>query len=379
MDLNDIPAFAYYRRHLAYLAPLLFLKGRKLLECLEILKINLSHYNDLLEQCNDLPPLQSSSFTLEGEAYSFNIPSEYYHEGIPTAILATCAITGQIDIFTEFKRFKDKPKSAMCLVHRNAISPEWWWWKQNRTYVNYQYEYEYYDAYKRSPRFWKNPAIDEMKFGFEFELEFRTLNDKLRFAKAIYKHHKPCICEKDGSLDDGLMDGPSLELITPPMGYEEGLEKVNAILSLARQHFVKPPRNGYGWHITINTTGLSMANRIIYLINHEALHPFWLHLARRDTSKAPKDYAKFIHYPCINDVFGINHVVRWQSKPVDHFYAAFMRQNGAIELRFIKSSVDFSQIESTMKIIKRLYMFCRYASNRVFDERHLSFPNIYKS
>lgn len=372
---NDA-AIRYYKESIRGVARSWFSTGQDRETVIQMLSSRISHYTSLLRTYVGIDEY-SITLSQNKEPIQVFLPKEFTEEGTPVDLYIKCDISGQYFSVDSVVRFFDSPTSICKLVGRSYVRPEWWWYKKKSCYTSYKFEYLPFDGYKKSPRFWKNPDSDLNVLGFEFEWRFNSLSDKLAFANAVYNKHRPCICEKDGSLDNGSMNGPSLEVITPPWTFDEARKNVAKLLHTARLNNITEPGDGYGLHITVNCCSKIMIDRIIFLVNNQVLRDFWISLAGRDTSLVEKDYAKFIHYDNLRRAGGIDHLSRWNSSPVDHFYATFLRKNSSIELRFFKSSIDISRIESILKIVKRLVFFCKYSSNTYFSENWTHFPNIY--
>ncbi len=269
-----------------------------------------------------------------------------------------------VEVSLEHPKSKKKTRRLVVLgLARQKLKTEWWYNKEGY-YTNHLFDYPAYNPrYKASPRFWRSPGEKEV-YGHEFELKFASLDHKIGFATRIKEHFAPCITEKDGSLDDGETDGGSLELITPPWSYEESLKQVSQIFSLAQEFNPKAMNNGYAWHVTVNlanaadidTAGL----RLMQIFNYPIHRAFWQSIARRPSAINPatgRNYCKFeddvtMSYRTWNK--------RWASTPVDHYYATFLRKCGrAIEIRLLKSTLDFQIFAATLEIVKAAWDFSK--------------------
>lgn len=239
-----------------------------------------------------------------------------------------------------------------------------------------------YDAftakYKGAPRPWPKPN-QKTAYGHEFELKFPSYDAKIEFANEIKKNHglhksikNGCICEHDGSLDgQGVHTGPSLELITPPWGFQESLQQLSQITEVIKRHggrgHIKDNGGlGYAWHITVNLMDAEnpvlAGSKLMCLINDVALQPFWTKMARRTTSYNPangKYYAQFeqdinLENALSPEIWG----PRWKNN--DHYYAAFYRKNQeSIELRIFRSTATHSTIQATLEVVDLAWKFCK--------------------
>lgn len=248
-----------------------------------------------------------------------------------------------------------------------------WYDKRNRTFYGFKYEYPVYTGYKRAPRFWRDPGATD-SFGFEFELKFPSYEHKISFATEIYAKHKPCICEKDGSLDGGIEDGPSLELITPPLSYQDSLQLGGDLLNLVNKYKGEVPNDWYAWHITINLMGADdptqAGERFMRIINLRSLRDFWQKVARRKSEINPetgKNYCKFEQRSVMMDIEVWRD--RWAERPINHYWATYLRTNGrSIELRICKSVVDFNEFSTILDIINTTWQYAK--SNTPFGNKH---------
>lgn len=238
---------------------------------------------------------------------------------------------------------------------------DWWYDKLNEVYTNFQFDYPSYTMYKKAPRFWRHPG-DKEAYGHEFEIKFPSYDEKILFANEIKDKFRPCICEKDGSLDLGNADGPSLELITPPLGYDASHSLVSELFDLAKKYKARIPSDGYAWHVTLNlrdaSNYITAGARFMYLVNHPSLRQFWEGIARRKSkvnARTGRNYCQYID-------LGLEGMdlrywgSLWAERPVNHYWATFLRQTGdAIELRICKSTLDFSVFSHTMSVIRKTW------------------------
>lgn len=276
-----------------------------------------------------------------------------------TILANLCSLTNIPYQLKNLVKYKKKSKRKCVLVGRGIarhnLKTKWWYNKKEGYYTNYKFDYPAFnEKYKGSPRFWREPGLGRF-FGFEFEWKFPSYERKIEFANLVKSDFKPFICEKDGSLDNGSPNGPSLELITNPLTFKQ-FNKIERLFLAAKDHGCHIPNDNYGWHITINVCGFCnhQIRRLIYAINYRPLRKFWLSLAQRDTSKEEKDWAKFERYFSIEDVSIDTFRARHAEK--DHFYAAYLRPSmKSVEIRFLKSIVDFSHFSITMDVMKKLY------------------------
>lgn len=281
----------------------------------------------------------------------------------PTVYGKPCSLTGRIHHIANLVKFQRTPKSKIKLVSKaiakNNLNKKWWFDKERKIYTAYKFDYKSFSPkYKGSPRFWRQPPKG-LFLGFEFEMRFRSLGDKLQLSEEIKRDFRPCICEKDGSLDDGSPDGPSMEIITHPIHYKN-LDIINLLLDRCKEYGAHIPNDDYGLHTTVNMAGVEFnaIQRFIFAINHPDLRTFFIRLAERDTSTnlslGKKDWAQFESYDSPMDVSKHTFMARHSVK--DHFYAAYLRPNlVSIELRFWKSTVDFSKITTIVAVIKEIY------------------------
>lgn len=256
---------------------------------------------------------------------------------------------------------------------QEKLKNEWWYSKASGQYSNFEFDYPpFNNKYKGSPRFWRDPDNREC-YGHELELKFASFEHKLLFADAIKLNYKPCITEKDGSLDQGLVDGPSLELITPPLSYEDSISKIGSILQIAKYYSVQEANNGYAWHVTVNL--LNSENyqlsgmRMLSLFNDKNLRIFWQQIARRPSEANPitgRNYCKFEDKPTMS------HKVwrpRWEAHPIDHYYATFLRKCGhALEIRLLKSTNDINVFTSTLELIRGAWMWAKGSDKLNIDK-----------
>lgn len=258
-----------------------------------------------------------------------------------------------------------------CVTYaRNKVANEEWILdKKDKRYKNYMFDYDAFShSYKGSPRFWKNPKTEEC-YGIELELKFASYDHKIHFANAIKANHKPWICEKDGSLDNGSPNGPSLELIGPPLPLDKLNEDIENICQLLKEHNVRSLSKNYALHITTNINNASdpvlAGARYMALINHPHYRDFWIKVAGRQDSFNPntgKNYAAWMNIPnniidfMSNDLW----VPRWSSKPVDHYYATFLRKGAnGIETRIFKSQSKPAILKNILLLNKLAWDFAK--------------------
>lgn len=242
--------------------------------------------------------------------------------------------------------------------------------KMNQVYKNYEFDYAAFShTYKGSPRFWKNPEKEEV-FGIELELKFKNYESKIGFAESIKKQMKPWICEKDGSLDEGSPDGPSLELIGPPLSFEALKDSVNKISCLLDEFNCRKPTNTYALHITTNINNaknpILAGARFMAIVNDHKYRDFWIKAAGRIDSYNPvtgKSYAQWLKVDdddinkLMNPIFWN---LKWAQKPIDHYYATFLRKGGnSIETRIFKSANTPSLIINRISLIAYLWRFSK--------------------
>ncbi len=268
-------------------------------------------------------------------------------------------------------KYRESEDTKLRIVNRRSVPLTAYFNKMESCYCNYQYDYPAFNKYKFSPRFWKSPHAYQRMFGFEFEFLFPSFDEKINFANEIKELHRPCICEKDGSLDGGSMTGPSLELITPPYSYAMSKNKGRQLLLLAKKHGAIEPPSNYGLHITVNVNN-AVADKMIYIINHHILREFLLDLSNRGRNH-DQNYYKFQSYSSFEEVCQINHAQRWEAHPPDHFYATYLRPSGGLELRFFKSTIDFSKFRRILKVVNSIRSF---AINTSKQDLETSMPNL---
>ncbi len=273
--------------------------------------------------------------------------------------------------YNDAVRYRATADSKLQVINRRDVPLTAYYNKMELCYCNYQYDYPAFNKYKFSPRFWKSPHAHQRMFGFEFEFLFPSFDEKINFAHEIKEFHRPCICEKDGSLDGGSMTGPSLELITPPYSYAMSKNKCRQLLLLAKKHGAVEPPSNYGLHITVNVNN-AVADKMIYIINHHILREFLLDLSHRGRDH-DQHYYKFQDYSSFEAVCKIGHIQRWEAHPPDHFYATYLRPHGGLELRFFKSTVDFSHFRRILKVVNSIRSF---ALNTSKQDLETSMPNL---
>lgn len=260
-------------------------------------------------------------------------------------------------------------KTTSLLYAKTKHNNGWFWDEQNYWYTDTLPDYPAYNPrYKYSPRNWSEPKNEEV-FGHEWELKFPSYSQKIKFAEAVKASHKPCITEKDGSLDEGTPDGPSLELITPPWSFNESLANLTQLSKLARKYggLGHKAGTGYAWHITLNLLSakdpIKAGARFCCLINHPRLRKFWQLIARRQSSYNDangKEYAKFENITIKDALDPPKWEHRWNKKPVDHYYATFLRKGRrAIELRILRSTLNIDTIIATMHLVKSAWIFAQ--------------------
>lgn len=264
---------------------------------------------------------------------------------------------------------KDCPKSARYKYGPNQITlvdtdyaksmarHTWWYIPGPRFYSSKQESYYAIERYKKAPRYWRAPG-NELVFGHEFEIAFEFPGDRQIFATNIYNKFKPVICELDSSISQVL----GLEVITPPWNLDNDLPKIKGLFNLMSDYNSLIPNDSYGWHITVNCLAvknimpLTAAGRLIYAINLPSLRKKWLELGRRDPASNPtRNFAQF-EDDCKKELNIAAWASRHKESPVNHYFAAFLRKNlASVEIRFIKSTVDFNIFLDTMKTIQKLW------------------------
>lgn len=267
-------------------------------------------------------------------------------------------LKGEDGVDREFKTTKGYAKERALV--------DWWYDRINDRYTNFTFDYPSYTLYKRSPRFWRAPGNGVEAYGHEFEIRFPSYADKIEFSKEIKQDFRPCVCEKDGSLDSGAEDGPSLELITPPLSWDDSHKLVEKLFTLAKKYKARITSDGYAWHVTINLRDspnfvLSGA-RFMYLVNHPDLREFWEKTARRKSkvnARTGKNYCEY--YYCGMDGMDLDRWRDlWRERPINHYWATFLRPcKDAIELRICKSTLDFSVFKDTMAIIRETWLLAK--------------------
>lgn len=275
---------------------------------------------------------------------------------------------------------EENGKRTKYLTHYNYAKDlkdkqELFYDKMKSKYTNYEFDYPAFsNTYKGSPRFWKLPEKQEV-YGIELELRFKSYPHKLDFAQSIKNSMRPWICEKDGSLDDGSPEGPSLELIGPPLSLDELKGSVDNIGELLTEHKASKPNNTYALHITTNINNaknpILAGARFMAIINDEKYRDFWTKAAGRPDSYNPntgKSYAQWLKVgKNIQDLMSPSFWnPRWAQKPIDHYYATFLRKGGtSIETRIFKSSITPSLIKNRISLIAYLWRFAK--SNESMD------------
>jgi hypothetical protein len=272
--------------------------------------------------------------------------------------------------------FLDSPNSPMLCTHvRYAQSKkeqgEWFYDKMNKHYTNYEFDYPAFsESYKGSPRFWKAPKTEEC-YGIELELLFPSFENKINFANGIKKYYKPWVCEKDGSLDGGSPVGPSLELIGPPLGIYELFDALDGIYKLIATHGGLEPLKNYALHITTNIQNSTVPEihgaRYMAIVNSVNHRHFWTKIAKRNNPynrETGKYYANWLDFND-NDISQLmcreTWNYRWAEKPIDHYYATFLRKGGkSIETRIFKSSNDLNWVKAVLWLN---YITWNYAKN----------------
>lgn len=252
---------------------------------------------------------------------------------------------------------------------QSKIGDGWFFDQKNLVYTDVLPDYPAFNSkYKGSPRNWKVPNKEEV-FGHEWELKFPSYGRKIDFAEEIKDSWKPCICEKDGSLDGGSPDGPSLELITPPWSYDESINNLLQLSDLARYYggLGHMAGVGYAWHITVNINNaenpILAGSRFCCLINDPKLNKFWRSMSRRANTynvEKDKDYAKFENLTVENALSKERWAARWQKDYPDHYYATFYRKGGhSIELRIIRSTLNKHTIQGTLEVVRTAWLFSK--------------------
>lgn len=260
-------------------------------------------------------------------------------------------------------------KTTSLAYAKSKHNNGWFWDEEKERYTNTLPDYPAYNPrYKYSPRNWPEPAKEEV-YGHEWELKFPSYAQKLKFAEAVKATHKPCITEKDGSLDGGAADGPSLELITPPWSFNDSLTNLAQLARLARKNngLGHKAGTGYAWHITLNLLSakdpIKAGSRFCCLINHPRLRKFWQLIARRQSSynhENDKEYARFEDMTVEDALHIPKWEHRWAKKPVDHYYATFFRKGGkAVELRILRSTLNIDTITATMHLVRSAWLFAQ--------------------
>lgn len=292
-------------------------------------------------------------------------PGELFYDAADKIIYPTmvphsrCALTGKFYTSKNLVNFQRKKGGKIVqvsiIIARSKLKTKWWFDKRRKVYTAFKFDYDAYSPkYKGSPRFWRQPNKG-LYLGFEFELKFPCFDTKINFSDYVKTHFQPFICEKDGSLDGGDPNGPSMEIITNPLHYKD-LGKVSNFLQECLRFGGHVPNENYGLHVTVNMSELSpfSIKRFIYAVNYPRLRRFLISLAERDLSSNVKDWAKFEDYPTVGDVSIETFILRHANK--DHFYAAYLRPNlRSVELRFFKSTVDFSKIATIVGVVKKIY------------------------
>lgn len=342
-------------------------------------KLNLDHLHRVLYhplRAVGLVNCYHTDYYLEpNDQYRFYISYDHFLNNIPSYSISRRELASYCEWNKEYighhtvKVFLTTPKGrvvkTVCRdLARCKIKTDWWYDKARDVYTDFLFDYPAYnERYKGSPRFWRQPGDREV-YGHEFELKFASYGDKLAFANQIKDKYRPCITEKDGSLDGGLVDGGSLELITPPWSYEESLANLSGIFSLAQTHQVRMMNNGYAWHITVNLLNASdpvrAGNRLMTLFNDPSLRIFWQQIARRYSQinhSTGRNYCKFEDGASMDKGIWMH---RWGQNPIDHYYVTFLRKCGtAIEIRLLKSTVDFSVFSATLDIIRAAWLWAK--------------------
>ena len=128
------------------------------------------------------------------------------------------------------------------------------------------------------------------------------------------------------------------------------------LLNLAKNYNVSIPNNGYAWHITVGCNNINLAKNFIYLINHPKLRDFWLELAERNPADSHKNYAKFENGITFKNATNTRWAARWATKPIDHYYAAFLRKDSYnVEIRIFKTTLDIEKIHAIVDLIVICY------------------------
>lgn len=222
----------------------------------------------------------------------------------------------------------------------------------------------YYDN-KKAPKNWKLPSGDT--FGIELEVKFPDALSKLRFSGWLKTEFPNWCCERDGSLEDIAGDGNSkdggLELISPPLNFEDLVEQIKKIIPVMSSHRALGHDTGselYGLHITHGVVKngyiqYEQGANFIRLINDPNTLDFWRNVSRRQ----PNKYCKYIgNY----EARIASHALDGFTKSYDtnnHYNSICVREGStAIETRILRSTINAKTLISSVEMIKLIHEVC---------------------
>jgi hypothetical protein len=229
-------------------------------------------------------------------------------------------------------------------------------------------------SYGHAPKDWPVPEGDT--FGIEIEMLLPSVQNKLKFSSWVGQTFPGWVCEYDGSLEDhGNADDCGLELISPPLLFEDICEKATIICEKAVELGGKGFQAGifYGMHVTVQVPkGLGrtspsrtlIGSRYIAFFNLPKLRPFWQLVARRKGDS-------FLTYCPFKDISLDNclSTERGQNDRHPHRRAVFVRNPTLLETRVFRSNLSAIQVRSNIEICKLVMEFCQ---SKEFDMDNLS-------
>jgi Putative amidoligase enzyme len=211
----------------------------------------------------------------------------------------------------------------------------------------------YYDNHS-SPKDWVIPNGDS--YGIELEL---------KFPNALNGWN----CERDGSLEDiegaGNAGEGGLELISPPLSFNNHCEVVPKVISLAKEYGAIGHDTGsklYGLHIThkFNYKNSSAAPNFMRFLHDHTLEDFWKNFSRRDRNKFCSTFDK-VEDDLKRDVEFVNsgnnplYSFTKRASKANHYRATCVRDSlTALETRIFRSTINPKTILSSIEIVHLL-------------------------
>jgi hypothetical protein len=209
-------------------------------------------------------------------------------------------------------------------------------------------------------------------FGIEIEMSFKPNTgdqyigaaNKLNFANWVHDNYPNWICERDGSLEEGNKGNAGLcglELVSPPLTFDEAITNLPIILDKARSLGAKafiPNNEFFGIHVTTNLygkTATKTGDKIVYLVNNKIFREFWYACAKRN-GLAINKFAPFM-----NDL-SLGSALKSQSGG-EHYRSVNPRGSGALEIRIFRSTVAFPGIHAILELVKITQDYCMNVTN----------------